>query len=258
MRRKHPISQVREMKTERGYSFIELLVVITIVSILVGVFTYNVVVFLGTKTKNNIESNIKQLYTDLSEMRVRSMAENRTFGIFINNTTPSQRFDFTTYQNRCDGVDLSANGTCAVNSTSDGKITDSGGYVTLRTATLQSQADPITLFDAIQVFAFTDKGIAITEIGGTLTSTFPNVELQLYSSCRACDHKTSACNAEDPTTTCQGAATPTSCNASSPGCDDSSYPEYSCLTVSMTRIKMGKWCDLDCNGAYDSGECVIK
>ncbi|MBF0537043.1 MAG: hypothetical protein HQL03_02190 [Nitrospirae bacterium] len=246
------------MRSERGYTVIETVVIIAVMVIIVGVFAYNVVQFIGSKARLGIEANIKQLYADLSEMRVRAMAENRTYGVFINNTTPTQRFDFTTYESRCDGTSTGGNSKCDPASPTDGRITDSGGFLSLRMIPLLTQAYPLTLLDALQVIAFTEKGTAVTEFNGTLISNFESNEIQLYSGCRACDKKTSGCNPDNPATTCRAAATATSCNPDSPGCDDINYPEYSCITISEMTMKMGKWCDLNCNGIYDSGECIRK
>ncbi|KJU83608.1 hypothetical protein MBAV_004196 [Candidatus Magnetobacterium bavaricum] len=245
------------MRAERGYTAIEVIAIVAIMGIIVGVFGYNVAWFLGSRARVAIESNMKQLYADLSEMRVRAMAENRTYGVFINNTPPTRRFDITAYELRCDGINAASTGKCDTASPADGRITDPGGFFSMRTIRLQSQAYPITLLEALQVIAFTPQSTTVTELNGVLTAV-ANGEIQLYSGCRACDKNTSGCKPDSPTTTCMAAATATTCNPASPGCDDVNYPEYSCITVSETMIKMGRWCDLNCNGVYDGNECVKK
>ncbi|MBF0337707.1 MAG: type II secretion system protein [Nitrospirae bacterium] len=246
------------MRTERGYTGIEVSAIVAILGIIVGVFVYNVVQFIGSQARVNIATNMKQLYADLSEMRVRAMAENRTYGIFINNTPPAQRFALTTYELRCDGTGTTSAGKCDTTSATDGRITDPGGFFSMHTIHLQGQTYPITLLYALQVIAFTPQSTAITELNETVTSAFAHGEMQLYTGCRECDKKTTGCKPDNPATTCRAAATPTACNPTSPGCDDVNYPEFSCITISETTIKLGKWCDLNCNGVYDTNECVKK
>ncbi|KJU81718.1 hypothetical protein MBAV_006084 [Candidatus Magnetobacterium bavaricum] len=206
------------MTTERGYTTIEVIAIVAIMVIIVGVFGYNVVWFIGSRTRVTIESNMKQLYADLSEMRVRAMAENRTYGVFINNTPPTQRFDITTYELRCDGINKAPTGKCDPASPADGRITDPGGFFSMHTNHLLTQAYPITLLDALQVIAFTPQSAAVTELNGVLTTRFAHGEIQLYSGCRACDKETSGCKPENPATTCRASATATTCNPTSPGC----------------------------------------
>ncbi|MBF0316971.1 MAG: hypothetical protein HQL04_02270 [Nitrospirae bacterium] len=246
------------MRAERGYTVIEVIVIVAIMGIIVGVFGYNVAWFIGSRARVGIESNMKQLYADLSETRVRAMAENRTYGVFVNNTPPIERFGITTYEIRCDGINTAPAGKCDPVSLTDGRITDPGGFFSMRTTGLPAGAYPITLLDALQVIAFTPQSTAVTEIKGVLTPGLAHGEIHFYSGCRACDKKTSDCKPDNPATICRVAATATTCNPVSPGCNDVNYPEYSCITVSETAIKIGRWCDLNCNGVYDDNECVKK
>ncbi|MBF0464379.1 MAG: type II secretion system protein [Nitrospirae bacterium] len=199
----------------QGFSLIEVIVVVSIMGILITLF---VTTFTGQRSKNTIEGNIKLLYSDLAEMRVKAMAENKAYGIAW---TLSASNDFQSYNMNGD-------------TNSNDNITDTGGFVTIRTTTL-SGTYPVAPLSTMLItsITFNNKGICMN----AECSSTPG--FQLYSSCTDCDSS--------------GLPADTSVN-----CDNINYPEYSCLFVSSTRIKMGKWCDSNGNGTFDSGECTIK
>jgi hypothetical protein len=172
--------------------------------------------FTGARSKVSVESNIKLVYADVTEMRLRAMAENKVYGIAW---TLSASNDFQSYEMRSD-------------SNSDSSIIDGGGYTTVRTTTLGDTRPVAPLDTAITSLTFNDKGLAVT-------TAFTSATFQLSSSCTDCDSSGYAADR-------------------SASCDNVNYPEYSCIIVSSTRIKMGKWCDANSNGVFNDGECTIK
>lgn len=219
------------MKNGHGFTIIEIVVVLVIVGILTGLLVYQ---FVGQTSKSNAETSIKQLYTDLSEMRIKAMSNKTAYGIYWGTIGP---FDIVSYELRADAY----NGTTVPNgSISDagmGACTGTNGCSLLSTTTPVST---ITILNTTTNVTFNDKGIY-----KNASTTVP----EFYVKCNGCDTSSSCSNSN--LSACRPADTSANCN-------DTSYPEYSCLVVNATFIKMGKWCDTNNNGAYDSGECSIR
>ncbi|MBF0566148.1 MAG: type II secretion system protein [Nitrospirae bacterium] len=225
----------------KGMTLIELVVVIAILGVLV---TLLVTELTGQRSKNNLETSIKQLYSDLSEMRVDAMSQKKAFGVFLNNAGASANFLFTTY-----GLYSDAGNPVSVIATS----------TLIRTTTLLPLA-PLKaagynsgIWNGITDITFDNKGFLSTP-----TNSAP---IEIYASCPNCDSSSvSNCNDQYLSTICGSNAATNCCRAAdmSTGCSDTSYPEFSCLVVTTTSIKTGKWCDLNTNGVYDSGECIFK
>ncbi|QWR76667.1 pilus assembly FimT family protein [Candidatus Magnetomonas plexicatena] len=199
----------------QGFSIIEVVVVVAIMGILITLFVSTLT---GQRPKNAIEGNIKQMYSDLAEMRVKAMSENKAYGIVWTLTANN---DFQGYTMRGD-------------SNANDNITDTGGYTTIRTS--DNMTYPVAPLSTMRItnLIFNGKGICMN----AECSSTPG--FQIFASCTDCDD-----NGVLPADT-------------SANCDNIKYPEYSCLVVSSTRIKMGKWCDANGNGVFDAGECTIK
>ncbi len=197
------------MHDNKGFTMIETIVVLVIVSIIVGLMVSQ---FSGTTTKIEIEVGIKKMYGDLMEAKSKAYSERKTYGLYWSAPTAVAQYEFR------------------VDTDNDGSITNSGGYSTVRTVTVEK----VTLInkEGVNAIPFAIKGSLDTAGYGNIDATF-------YSECRACDHVTSGCDPEDIATTCQTYDTTSDCS-------NPDYPEYSCIVVTLTRIKMGKWCNNVC------------
>ncbi|MBV6343276.1 prepilin-type N-terminal cleavage/methylation domain-containing protein [Candidatus Magnetobacterium casense] len=194
----------------KGFTLIEMIVVLVVVSIIVGLMVSQ---FTGTTTKIQIEAGIKKMYGDLMEAKSKSYAERKTYGLYW--SAPSA----------IEGYEL------RVDTDNDGSITNSGGYSSVRTITVEKAA--IINKEGVNSIPFAIKG-------SLDTATYGNIDATFYSECKACDHVTSGCDPEDPANTlCKPQDTTSDCS-------NIDYPEYSCIVVTLTRIKMGKWCNNVC------------
>ncbi|MBF0555009.1 MAG: type II secretion system protein [Nitrospirae bacterium] len=217
---------------DKGFSLVEILVVLGILGVIAGLLVYELA---GQKAKGNSEASVKQMYSDLSEMRADAMSQKNAFGAFLTGTATAN-FSFSSYSLRSDN-------------NSDGSITDTGGFATLRTTTL-SQLAPLTVLNAVTDITFDDKGF--------LSTAGP---VEVYAPCPDCDSgSVSNCKGAYENTVCASAAATNCCRPAdmSANCSDASYPEFSCLVLTVNFIKMGKWCDANQNGVYVSGACVLK
>ncbi|KJU86987.1 secreted protein containing Prepilin-type cleavage/methylation [Candidatus Magnetobacterium bavaricum] len=198
------------VKDNKGFTMIEMIVVLTIVAILVGLVVSQ---FTGAATKTHIEAGIKKMYGDLMEAKTKAYSERKACGLYW--TTPS---GIASYEFRVD-------------TDNDDSITNSGGYSTVRTTTIEN----ITI---VNKEGFNSIPFAIR--GSLDTAGYGNIDATFYSECKACDHVTSGCDPDDPSNTlCQPQDTTSDCS-------NIDYPEYSCIVVTLTRIKMGKWCNNVC------------
>jgi prepilin-type N-terminal cleavage/methylation domain-containing protein len=68
---------------ERGMTLLELLVVTVVIAILVLVVSYE---FSGWQTRYKVEAQVKELYGDLMEMRMRALQTNTMHFIMLDNT----------------------------------------------------------------------------------------------------------------------------------------------------------------------------
>ncbi|MCG6552514.1 MAG: type II secretion system GspH family protein [Candidatus Magnetominusculus sp. LBB02] len=215
-----------------GFSLIEIMVVMAIIGIIAGLLVYNLT---GQKSKTNSEASVKQMYADLSEMRANALSQKNAFGIYLQ-AAATANYSFTSYGLRSD-------------SNGDASITDVGGFTAIRTTTLLPTA-PLTVLNAITDITFDDKGF--------LSTAAP---VEIYAPCPGCDSgSVSGCTDALAATVCTTATSTNCCRPSdmSATCNDTSYPEFSCVSLTMNSIKTGKWCDSNQNGVYDSGECVFK
>lgn len=216
----------------KGFSLVELMLVMGILAILTTLIVYQ---FAGQKAKSNSEASAKQMFSDLSEARADALAQKTAFGVYLT-ATATANLNFTSYTLRKD-------------TNSDGSITDVGGFSTVRTTTL-SQLGPLAVLNAITDITFDDKGF--------LSTTSP---VELYAPCPNCD-ASSVSNCKDlyADTLCTSATATNCCRPAdmSSNCTDSSFPASSCIVVTINSIKIGKWCDVNQNGVYDSGECSIR
>ncbi|MBF0568115.1 pilus assembly FimT family protein [Candidatus Magnetominusculus dajiuhuensis] len=216
----------------RGFTLVEVMVVVAIMGVIAGLIVYQMA---GQKAKSNSEASVKQMYSDLSEMRADAMSQKNAFGVFLTGSATAN-FSFSSYALRSDN-------------NSDGSITDTGGFGTVRTTTL-SQLAPLTVLNAITDITYDSKGFLSTAN-----------QIEIYAPCPGCDAgSVSNCSGAYENTACTSAAATSCCRMAdmSTNCSDASYPESSCLVLTVNFIKMGKWCDANQNGVYDSGECVLK
>lgn len=80
----------------RGFTLIELLVVITVFGILVVALSF---AFIGWQGRYKVESQIKDIYADLMDARVRAMRVNRVHFVDFPDTT-----SYTIYEDDSDGT----------------------------------------------------------------------------------------------------------------------------------------------------------
>lgn len=76
------VMKTRSCKGEKGFTLVELLVVITILAIAMGVFTFNM---MGRVPKVQLKSAANQVYSALQLAKMRAVATNRTTWFYINN-----------------------------------------------------------------------------------------------------------------------------------------------------------------------------
>ncbi|MBF0564227.1 MAG: type II secretion system protein [Nitrospirae bacterium] len=235
------------MKNGNGFTLIEVLVVLTIVGILTGLLVYQ---FAGQTTKSNVELTIKQLYADLSEIRMRAMSDKLYAGLYWNNISLVGNYNITSYEMRTDA----ANGATIAN----GSIRDAGMGLCTGTngcTLVKPTVTPVTVAPAAALYTlywidnvtFDDKGMLALDPNPP--SPLFVAPIEIYAKCFGCD--TSSSCSDSNLSACRPADT-------SPNCNDTSYPEYSCLVVNTTFIKMGKWCDANQNGVYNIGECSLR
>ena len=150
----------------KGLTLIELMVVIAIIAMLAS---FALTGYRAARNKVKVESEIKALYGDLQNARLRAFAEKRAWGIYWGSSP------FTSYDVRYD-------------TDGDGNLTDSGGYGSA--GTISNLEFPIKVNTSSKCVIFKKSG---------LTTTL----LSFYI--------------------------------------DGTEAEYDCISVSATRIKMGKW-----------------
>lgn len=78
------------MKNSRGITLIELIIVISIISILVVALGFS---FQGWMGGYKIESQVKEMHADLMNARVRAMQRNRNHFVYFPNTTSYTIYD---------------------------------------------------------------------------------------------------------------------------------------------------------------------
>ncbi|MBF0320945.1 MAG: prepilin-type N-terminal cleavage/methylation domain-containing protein, partial [Nitrospirae bacterium] len=61
-----------------GFTMIEVVVVLVIIGILAGLMATQ---FTGSKIKANVENGVRQVFSDLMEMRVKAMSDNTNYSI---------------------------------------------------------------------------------------------------------------------------------------------------------------------------------
>ncbi|MBF0317472.1 MAG: prepilin-type N-terminal cleavage/methylation domain-containing protein [Nitrospirae bacterium] len=194
----------------KGFSMIEMVVVLAIVAVILGLMVSQ---FTGSSTKTQIEAGIKKMYGDLMEAKTKSYAERKTYGLYW--STPTAIADYE----------------LRVDTNNDDSITDVGGYSIVR---------PVTVEKVTIINKETKNSIPFAIKGSLDTTGYGNIDATFYSECKACDHVTTGCDPEDPANTlCQPQDTTSDCS-------NIDYPEYSCIVVTLTRIKMGKWCNNVC------------
>ncbi|MBF0342914.1 MAG: prepilin-type N-terminal cleavage/methylation domain-containing protein [Nitrospirae bacterium] len=197
------------MKDYKGFTMIELLVVLVIAAIII---TLAVSQFTGSKTKTQIESDTKKMYSDLMEIKSKAFSERKTYGLSWSNPASISGYELMVDKNNNES------------------IMDTGTDSVVRTVTLNSTT----------INKETKNNLTFGIKGSFDSGAYGNIDATFYSECKACDHTTAGCDPEDPSNTLCKTYDTTS------DCSDVEYPEYSCIVVTLTRIKMGKWCNNVC------------
>lgn len=162
----------------RGFSLIELLIIVAIVSILAVALGFQ---FSGWIGSYNVESQTKNMYIDLMNARARAMGRNRAHFVVVTNSN-YQIFEDTNENGSCES--------CASGSGADSPVP---GFTSAKTFDSNYQASSGT---------------------GTITMDTRGMI--------------------SPTTTIQF--------------NNGGYsPDYDCIIVEATRIKMGKWNGTSCD-----------
>lgn len=227
MKRARPINRTGHCL--EGFTLIETMVVIAIVGILAAVVVTS---FTAVRTKVKVETVTRQFYTDLTEMRLKAMTENRLYGLKWTTAAYISSYDIGRYATPTAGNPI-----------------DSGAFTLSRTLTLDKalKEDPST---AVTALLFNEKGMAV--LSSTYASGNYGGTAAFYSECKECDHVHDNCKPDDPAdTVCEPADT-------SAGCSNPDYPDNSCIVVTMSRIRMGRWCDSDTNKTFTASECFSR
>jgi prepilin-type N-terminal cleavage/methylation domain-containing protein len=80
---------------ERGMTLIELLIVSVVIAILVLVVSFT---FTGWQTRYKVEAQVKELYGDLMEMRMRALQTNTMHFIWLNDSDDTEYFRYRVYR----------------------------------------------------------------------------------------------------------------------------------------------------------------
>jgi prepilin-type N-terminal cleavage/methylation domain-containing protein len=223
------------MKNTKGFTLIELSVVMVILGIVMALVVSQ---FTGMPSKNKVEADIKTLYADIVEMKLKSYSEHydstlkkeKNYGVYWNTGSFAADKSFTTYY-KYYFTDADNLGTIDISEF----YAPSQKSVTLpRSMSVDGVAPPVGIM-------FSGKGILKS------AST-----VYVYSSCPECDQGVSSVSNA-------GKAADQSAS-----CNDVSYPEYSCIAISPLQVKMGKWCDRNADGVFDPdpdpavSECSLK
>jgi prepilin-type N-terminal cleavage/methylation domain-containing protein len=217
------------MKNNKGFTIIELTVVFVIVGILLALV---VAQYTGVSYKNKVEADVKTLYSDIVEMKLKSysghydttlttLAKEKNYGVYWGADPNWGASSFTTYTKYL-FTDVDNNGTIAL---TEFYATAKEGLptaVTLsRSMSVSGGTPPVGVM-------FNGKGI---QKSGSA--------VYIYAPCAECDQSV------DPTV---GGGKVADQSAS---CNDVNYPEYSCIAVSLIQVKIGKWCDKNADDAFD-------
>ncbi|KJR43352.1 Prepilin-type cleavage/methylation protein [Candidatus Magnetoovum chiemensis] len=242
------------IKNQKGFTMIELIVVIAIIGILAAALALNI---RGFSERDKVESSIKTFYSDLTAMRVKAFSENRTHGIYwadktkigIDPDDPNAAADY--YHLRMD-TDGDGNIDILEGTTEEIKTVQLDINLELE-ATAGAVACTAPVIDSFcqNELSFNEKGLANIANAGI-------DEVIIFGRCRSCDNNTTRCSDDNTSGCCDPAdATNNNCEAAdtSADCDNPDYPKYSCVSVALSRIKMGKWCDTDDDNTFDIGEC---
>jgi prepilin-type N-terminal cleavage/methylation domain-containing protein len=230
--------KARKMKNDKGFTIIEISVVFVIVGIVLALV---IAQFTGVSYKNKVEADVKVLYSDIVEMKLKSYAEHydstlkkeKNYGVYWNTGT------FTTYY-KYYFTDADNNGAIDISEF----YAPSQSTVTLtRSMSVCGSPPP----DGIM---FSGRGIL-----RSASSVY------IYAKCAECDQSVDPVTCEcgqsvdpvtgkcvqsvDPVTVCRKVADQSAL------CNDVNYPEYSCIAISLVQVKTGKWCDKNKDGVFD-------
>lgn len=146
------------MKNNSGFSLLELVVAMTIISILLGMAAISGRSWLN---KYRVESQTKQLYTDLVNARVQAMQRNRTFFVVMAAT------QYSIYEDTRPAPD----GDGALQTANDARI-----FQTNLNANYALTIQPIVVANSIN---FDPKGVAYVPTGNP-----PNLPQTIYVTAR--------------------------------------------------------------------------
>ncbi len=139
---------------DRGFTLIEIVMVVAVFAVLVTVLSFE---FIGWQGKYKVESQVKSMYSDLTDARVRAMRVKRTHFFYLLSPT-----SYTLYDDTADGVNVLPDG--------DGGLQDTG------TSDTQIPSFPRTVESALNlngaapsgsvpadVIGFSARGLALQE-----------------------------------------------------------------------------------------------